>query len=166
MVPATLTMASTTFLTTWFHRRSLRHVWLIVGFAGTAACAWWLSSLDNLTSKEHVAFVMACWGAFLGLIAVFLTDEIEAINPNDFLKDFLYAGTLAVVGFAVPIIIVPVMIVPTATGTVVKAASIAVGFRMGLRFLSLTMLTLGLPVSLLLWRAARRNCAPPGAGYV
>jgi hypothetical protein len=30
MVPTTLTMASTTFLTTWFHRRSLRHVWLVV----------------------------------------------------------------------------------------------------------------------------------------
>jgi hypothetical protein len=28
----------TTFLTTWFHRRSFRHVWLVVGFVGTAAC--------------------------------------------------------------------------------------------------------------------------------
>ena len=27
-------MATTTFLTTWFHRRSLRHVWLIVGMVG------------------------------------------------------------------------------------------------------------------------------------
>ena len=45
MVPATLTMASTTFLTTWLHRRGLRHVWLVVGVVGTAACIWWLSAL-------------------------------------------------------------------------------------------------------------------------
>ena len=115
MVPTTLTMASTTFLTTWFHRRSLRHVWLVVGMVGTAACVWWLSSLDNFTPKEHVALILACWGAFLGLIPpVFLTDEIEGLNP----KDFLYAGALAVVGLVVPIITVP-----TATGTVIKAWS-------------------------------------------
>ena len=99
----------------WFHRRGLRHVWLIVGMVGTAACVWWLSSLDNFTPKEHVALILACWGAFLGLIPpVFLTDEIEGLNP----KDFLYAGALAVVGLVVPIITVP-----TATGTVIKAAS-------------------------------------------
>src|ERR1700722_9250374 len=51
MVPTTLTMASTTFLTTWFHRRGLRHVWLLVGVVGTAACVWWLSSLDDFTAK-------------------------------------------------------------------------------------------------------------------
>jgi DHA2 family multidrug resistance protein len=113
MVPATVTMASTTFLTTWFHRRSLRHVWLVAGIVGTAACAWWLSSLDNFTSKEHLALILACWGAFLGLIPpVFLTDEIEGLNP----KDFLYAGSLAVVG-----LVVPILTVPTATGTVTKA---------------------------------------------
>ena len=115
MVPTTLTMASTTFLTTWFHRRSLRHVWLVVGVVGTAACVWWLSSLDNFTPKEHVAVILACWGAFLGLIPpAFLTDEIEGLNP----KDFLYAGTLAVVG-----LVVPILTVPTATGTVIKAWS-------------------------------------------
>jgi MFS family permease len=115
LVPATMTMASTTFLTTWFHRRSLRHIWLVVGVVGTASCVWWLSSLDNFTPKEHLAFMLACWGAFLGLIPpVFLTDEIEGLNP----KDFLYAGALAVVGLAVPIITVP-----TATGTVIKASS-------------------------------------------
>jgi MFS family permease len=115
MVPTTLTMASTTFLTTWFHRRSLRHVWLLVGVVGTAACVWWLSSLDNFTPKEHVALILACWGAFLGLFPpVFLTDEIEGLNP----KDFLYAGCLAVVG-----LVVPILTVPTATGTVIKAWS-------------------------------------------
>src|SRR5262249_36863952 len=56
-----------------------------------------------------------CWGAFLGLIPpVFLTDEIEGLNP----KDFLYAGCLAILGLVVPIITVP-----TATGTMIKAWS-------------------------------------------
>jgi MFS family permease len=115
MVPVTLTMASTTFLTTWFHRRSLRHVWLVVGIVGMAACVWWLSSLDNFTPKEHVALILACWGAFLGLIPpVFLTDEIEGVSP----KDSLYAGTLGIVG-----LVVPILTIPTATGTVIKAWS-------------------------------------------
>jgi hypothetical protein len=212
MVPAALTMASTTLLTTWFHRRGLRHLWLVVGMVGAAGCIWWLSSLDNFTSKEHVAGILACWGAFVGLIPpVFLTDEVEGLDR----KDALYGGALAVVGLVVPIITVP-----TATGTVIKAwsdraedtyrlnlgsnrpavaeaggrvadyyeqrglsgpaleqetgtvlggfakvESVAVGFRWGLRFLSLMLLTLGLPVALLLWQAARGLRAPPGAGY-
>jgi MFS family permease len=115
MVPATLTMASTTFLTTWLHRRGLRHIWLIVGVVGAAACIWRLSALDNFTAKEDVAVILACWGAFLGLFPpAFLTDEIEGLNP----KDFLYAGTLSVVGLVVPLLTVPV-----ATGTMVKAWS-------------------------------------------
>jgi MFS family permease len=115
MVPTALTMASATLLTTWFHRRRLRHVWLLVGVVGTAACVWWLSSLDNFTPKEHVVGILACWGAFLGLIPpVFLTDEIEGLNP----KDFLYAGSLAVVG-----LVVPILTVPSATSTVIKAWS-------------------------------------------
>ena len=212
MVPTTLTMASTTLLTTWFHRRSLRHVWLVIGLVGAAACIWWLSSLDNFTPKEHMTVILACWGAFLGLIPpVFLTDEIEGLNP----KDGLYAGALAVVA-----LVVPILTVPTATGTVIKAWSDraedhlpaqpqhqppgGVGGRrsrrrvlsaarperarspagdrhrpgrlrqgrerrgrvpMGLHFLSLMMLTLGLTVALLLWQAARGLRAPPGAGY-
>src|SRR5882757_9003243 len=212
MVPTTLTMASTTFLTVWFHRRGLRHIWLMAGIVGTTACVWWMSSIDNFTAKEHVALMLACWGAFLGLIPpVFLTDEIEGLNP----KDALYAGTLAIVG-----IVVPILTVPTATGTVIKAwsdraldtyrlnlstnrppvpeaaervadyfaqrgqsgpeleqqtatilggyatvESVAVGFRSGLRFFSLMMLILGLPVALALWQAARGLRAPPGAGY-
>jgi MFS family permease len=212
MVPTSLTMASTTLLTTCFHRRSLRHVWLVVGFVGAAVCVWWLSSLDNFTPKEHVALILASWGAFVGLIPpVFLTDEVEGLNP----KDGLYAGALAVVALVVPIITVP-----TATGTVIKAwsdraldtyrlnlsadrpavseagahvadyyqqrglsgpglqqesgrvlggfatlESVAFGFRLGLRFLSLTMLVLGLAVALLLWQSARGLRAPPGAGY-
>ena len=112
MVPTSVTMAATTFLTTRFHHRSLRHVWLIVGLVGSAGCVWWMSSIDNFTAKERLAVMLACWGAFLGLIPpVFLTDEIEGIDP----KDMLYAGAIGVVGLVVPIITVP-----TATGTVVR----------------------------------------------
>jgi MFS family permease len=115
MVPATLTMASTTFLTTWFHRRSLRHVWLVIGVVGVAAGEWWLSSLDDFTPKGHLALMLACWAAFLGLVPpAFLTDEIEGLNP----KDFLYAGALAVIG-----LVVPILTIPTMTGTVIKAWS-------------------------------------------
>jgi MFS family permease len=115
MVPTSLTMAATTLLTTWLHRRSLRHGWLALGFAGSAACIWWLSSIDNFTPKEHVPVMLACWGAFLGLIPpAFLTDEVEGLDP----KDMLYAGAIGIVGLVVPIITVP-----TATGTVVKAWS-------------------------------------------
>jgi MFS family permease len=212
MVPASLAMASTTALTTWFHRRELRHVWLVVAVVGSSGCVWWLSSLDNFTPKEQVALMLACWGAFLGLIPpVFLTDEVEGLNP----KDGLYAGALGIVALVVPIITVP-----TATGTMikewsdraadtyrlnlrtnrppvseaqdriadhyrqrgldgpplqqevgtilggyVKVESVAVGFRWGLRFLSLMTLALGLTFALLLWQAARGLRAPPGAGY-
>ena len=112
MVPTSLTMATTTFLTTWFHRRLLRHVWLVVGFVGTAACVWWLSSIDNFTPKEQIPVMLGCWGAFLGLIPpVFLTDEVEGLDP----RDMLYAGAIGIIGLVVPIITVPI-----ATGTVVK----------------------------------------------
>jgi hypothetical protein len=109
----TLNMASTTFLTNWFHRRSLRHVWLVVGMVETAACVWWYSSFDNDSPKEHVALILACWGAFLGLIPpVFLTDEIEGVSS----KDALYAGALGIVG-----LMMPIAPVPTATETEIKA---------------------------------------------
>jgi MFS family permease len=212
MLPTTLAMATTTALTTWFHRRSLRHLKLVLGIVGTSSCVWWLSSLDNFTPKEHLALILACWGAFLGLIPpVFLSDEIEGVPK----KDMLYAGALTLVG-----IVTPIITVPTATGTVIKAwsdraldtyrlnlstnrpavseaagrvadyyqqrglsgpalqqetgtvlgtfaavESIAFGFRQGLRFFSLMLLGLGLPVALLLWWSARGLRAPPGAGY-
>jgi MFS family permease len=115
MVPTSFTMATTTLLTTLFHRRSLRHVWLIVGMTGSSACVWWMSSIDNFTSKEHLPVMLACWGAFVGLIPpVFLTDEIEGVDP----KDMLYAGAIGIVGLVVPIITVPI-----ATGTVIRAWS-------------------------------------------
>jgi MFS family permease len=212
MVPTSVTMAATTFLTTRFHRRSLRHVWLITGLVGSAACVWWLSTIDNFTAKEHLPVMLACWGAFLGLIPpVFLTDEVEGVER----RDMLYSGAIGIVGLVVPIITVP-----TATGTVIKAwsdraldvyrlnlrenrpavelassrvadyfhqrglsgsplqqetsrvlggfatlESIAHGFRSGLRFLSLMMLGIGLPVAIFLAHAARGLRAPPGSGY-
>src|SRR5262249_34472289 len=51
LAPATLTMATSTLLTTWLRRRPLRHVWLLVGVVGCAACLWWMSSVDNFTDK-------------------------------------------------------------------------------------------------------------------
>ena len=81
MVPATLTMASSTVLMLRYGRRSLRHVLLLVGVVGGAASLWWLSSLDNFTAKAWLAAMLACWGAFLGLFPpVFLTDEIEGLD--------------------------------------------------------------------------------------
>src|SRR5260370_40777927 len=53
----------------------------------------------------------------------------------------------------------------TVLGTFATVESVAFGFRLGLRVLSLTMLALGLIVALLLWQAARGLRAPPGAGY-
>ena len=43
--------------------------------------------------------------------------------------------------------------------------SVAHGFRSGLRFMSLMMLALGLPVAIFLGHAARGLRAPPGSGY-
>jgi len=95
-------------------RRRSADVWLMVGIVGTAACIWWMSSID--TSRRRITCLDA---RVLGRVprpdpSVFLTDEIEGLNP----KDFLYAGTLAIVG-----IVVPILTVPTATATVIKAWS-------------------------------------------
>jgi MFS family permease len=115
LAPATLTMAVSTFLTTWFHRRELRHVWLLLGVIGCAACLWWMASVDNFTSKEQVAWMIGCWGFFVGLLPpVFLQDEVEGLDR----RDFLYAGALAIVALAVPIVIIPTM-----TSTIVSAWS-------------------------------------------
>jgi MFS family permease len=113
LAPASLTMAVSTLLTTRFHRRSLRHVWLLAGVIGCGACLWWISSVDNFTSKQHVALMVACWGLFLGLIPpAFLQDEIEALDR----RDALYGGALAVV-----FLVVPIVVVPTMTSTIVSA---------------------------------------------
>jgi MFS family permease len=113
LVPATLTMAISTFLTTYFHRRALRHFWLLVGVVGCAACLWWMSSVDNYTSKQQVALMVGCWGLFVGLFPpAFLQDEVEGLDR----RDFLYGGAVAVV-----FLIVPIVVVPTMTSTIVSA---------------------------------------------
>jgi MFS family permease len=113
LAPATLTMAVSTFLTTWFHYRALRHFWLLVGVVGCAVCLWWMSSVDNFTSKEQVAWMIGCWGLFVGLIPpAFLQDEVEGLDR----RDFLYGGAVAVV-----FLIVPIVVIPTMTSTIVSA---------------------------------------------
>ncbi len=115
LAPASLTMMASTILTTWFHRRALRHVWLLIGVVGCAGCLWWMSYVDNFTSKGEVALMIGCWGLFLGLFPpVFLQDEVEGLDR----RDSLYAGALAVVA-----LIVPIVIIPTMTGTIVSAWS-------------------------------------------
>ena len=196
LAPASLTMATSTFLTTYFHRRTLRHVWLLVGVVGTAGCVWWLSSIDNFTPKEHIAAIQALWGLFLGLFPpVFLTDEVESLEP----KDALYAGALAIVCLITTLLIVPIVTSTTISawsdrafdsqrlnlreervsvreaqarmaddyrqrgasgpdqaaltgavlGAFTKVESVARGIQDGLKFLSLVMLGLGLPLTLL-----------------
>jgi MFS family permease len=113
LAPATLTMASATFLTTWFHPRSWRHFWLLVGVLGCAGCLWWMASIDNYTSKYQVALMVGCWGIFVGLFPpAFLQDEVEGLDR----RDALYGGAVAVV-----FLIVPIVVIPTITSTVVSA---------------------------------------------
>jgi hypothetical protein len=115
LAPATVTMAAATFLTTYFHSRRWRHVWLLVGAAGCAACLWWMSSLDNFTSKERIALMVGCWGLFVGLVPPsFLQDEVEGLDP----KDFLYGGALAIIA-----LIIPFVVIPSVTSTTISAWS-------------------------------------------
>src|SRR5262249_49414956 len=58
LAPASFTMAISTIATTWFHHRSLRHFWLLAGVVGCALCLWWMSSIDDFTSKWQVAFMV------------------------------------------------------------------------------------------------------------
>jgi DHA2 family multidrug resistance protein len=113
LAPATLTMTVSTFLTTRYRRRSLRHFWLLIGVLGCAACLWWMSSVDNFTSKEQVAWMIGCWGLFLGLLPpAFLQDEQEGLDR----RDSLYGGALALV-----FLVVPMVVVPSMTNTIVSA---------------------------------------------
>jgi MFS family permease len=113
LAPATLTMAVATFLTTWFHRPALRHFWLFVGVLGCAASLWWMSFADNFTSKSQVALMIGCWGLFVGLFPpAFLQDEVEGLDR----RDSLYGGAVAVV-----FLIVPIVVIPTMTSTIVSA---------------------------------------------
>ena len=113
LAPASLTMAVSTFLTTRFHRQSRRHVWLLVGVVGCAASLWWMSSVDFFTSKSQVALMIGCWGIFVGLFPPsFLQDEVDALDH----RDFALGGALAII-----CLIVPIIIIPTTTSTIVSA---------------------------------------------
>jgi MFS family permease len=115
LAPATLGMATSTFLTTYFHRKSLRHFWLLVGVLGTSACLWHISSFDLFTPRNHIALMLGCWGLCLGLFPpAFLSDEVELLDR----RDALYGGALAVV-----FMIVPLLVVSTMTSNVIAAWS-------------------------------------------
>jgi MFS family permease len=115
LTPATVGMAVSTFLTTYFHWKSLRHFWLLVGVLGTSACLWHISSFDLFTPRSHIALMLGCWGLFLGLFPpAFLTDEVEMLDR----RDALYGGALAVI-----CLILPLVVVPTMASTVISAWS-------------------------------------------
>ncbi len=106
LATASVTMAASTLLLTLFHRRTLRPVWLLIGAIGSSKCLWWMSSIDNFTSKEDLSLMLGVWGGFVGLLPpVFLTDEVEALDP----RDALYAGGLAIVCLVIPLILVPML---------------------------------------------------------
>jgi hypothetical protein len=86
---------------------------LLIGVLGCAACLWWMSTVDNFTSKEQVAWMIGCWGLFLGLFPpAFLQDEVEGLDR----RDSMYGGALAVVFFVIPMVVIPSM-----TSTIVSA---------------------------------------------
>src|SRR5262249_33114555 len=104
LASASLPMASMTLLATVFHRRALRPFLLLVGALGSSACIWWMSSVDNFTSKEDLSLMLAVWGGFIGLLPpVFLTDEVEVLDP----RDMVYGGALAIVCLVIPLVLVP-----------------------------------------------------------
>jgi hypothetical protein len=77
---------------------------LLVGALGSSACIWWMSSIDNFTPKEDLSVMLAAWGGFVGLFPpVFLTDEVEVLDP----RDGIYGGALAVVCLVIPLVLVP-----------------------------------------------------------
>src|SRR5262249_15157810 len=102
LAPASLTMAVSTFLTTWFHRRALRHLWLLVAVLGGESTLWWMSGVDVFTRKQRVAAMIACWGLFVALIPpVFLQDEVENLDR----RDSLYGGAVAIVFLVLPLVL-------------------------------------------------------------
>ena len=104
LASASLPMAATTLLTTVFHRRALRPLWLLVGAIGSSACVWWMSTIDNFTSKENLSLMLAVWGGFVGLFPpVFLADEVEVLDP----RDMLFGGALSIICLIIPLVLVP-----------------------------------------------------------
>ncbi len=112
LATATPAMAASTLLTIYFHRPRLRILWFVVGALGSAGCLWWMSSIDNFTSKSQIAEMIGCWGLCIGLFPpVFLTIEIESLDR----RDTMYAG-----GIAILCLVIPLLVIPTATKTTVS----------------------------------------------
>src|SRR5262249_12674628 len=64
LASASIPMAASTILTTVFHRRRLRPFLLLAAALGSSVCVWWMSSVDNFTSKGELALMLAVWGGF------------------------------------------------------------------------------------------------------
>ncbi len=78
-----------------------------------------MSSVDNFTSKSDLSLMLAVWGAFIGLLPpVFLTDEVEVLDP----RDALYAGGLAILCLVIPLILVPALTQTTVSEWTDRAA--------------------------------------------
>ena len=72
-----------------------------------------MSSIDGFTSKGHLVLMIGCWGLFVGLIPPsFLQDEVEGLDP----KDFLYGGALAALTLILSFILIPSLTTTTIAG--------------------------------------------------
>jgi hypothetical protein len=72
-----------------------------------------MSSVDFYTSKGLLALMIGCWGIFVGLFPpAFLQDEVDALER----RDAALGGALAIL-----CLIVPFVVVPTMTNTIVSA---------------------------------------------
>src|SRR5947209_19317770 len=68
LAPTTLTMMLSTFLTTYFHRRPLRTLWLFTAAVGGGGCVWWLASIHSFTPREQTLRMHTRWGLLLALV--------------------------------------------------------------------------------------------------
>lgn len=103
-VPVTLTLAFSFWWCARIRNRDWRHLSLVVGSIGTSITLLYLSRLDLATPKDHLSWVLAIWGLFLGTLpASFLIDEVESMQK----EDLPVAGAFAIVCLATPLIIVP-----------------------------------------------------------
>ena len=92
---------------------ALRHVWLLVGVVGCAGCLWWMSSVDNFTQQGAGGPDDRLLGAVCRAVPSRLPARRSrrAGSPG-----LLYGGALAVV-----FLVVPIVVIPTMTSTIVSA---------------------------------------------
>jgi len=169
-----------------------------------------MSSIDGFTSKGRLAMMIGCWGLFVGLIPPsFLQDEVEGLDP----KDFLYGGPHAAAVLIFAFILIPSLttttiaastdrslemermnvrenrpevqeaslriadyyqqhgivgpelaqMTSTVLGSFARSEAVAQGIQHGLQFLSLLVVSMGLPVVLLLRLSSK--CGPVAAPH-